>query len=114
MTDGGSWAPVPGKIPGTELNLGGRVLVLAPLNLDQVQAFDEKISGLGGDVPLRDAINAAVPIIHASLSRNYPDMTVDDVRGLLDVGNFRQALEAVVASSGYALAVPGESSPASR
>jgi hypothetical protein len=105
------YQPVPGKIPGTTLNLGGHELVLAPLNLDQVQAFEATIANLGQPKSLPEAIAEAVPLIHASLSRNYPDLSVEDVRRLVDLGNFAAACTAIVTSSGFKRAAPGESSP---
>jgi len=111
-TNGSKYAPVPGKIPGTTINLGGHELVLAPLNLDQVQQFEEQIGKLGTPASAKEALEQAVPIIHASLQRNYEDMTEADVRGLLDVGNFPMALEALVSVSGFVK--KGEAAPASR
>jgi len=95
------------------MNLGGRELTLAPLNLQQVEQFEAIMPELGKQASLRDALSVGVPIIHASLSRNYADITLDDVRGLLDIGNFRDALDAVLGISGYSRRPPGEPTPAS-
>src|SRR5574337_945295 len=111
--NGGGYAPQPGKIPGARMNLGGRELVLAPLNLQQVEQFESVLPELGKQGSLRDALSTGVPIIHASLSRNYPEITLDEVRGLLDIGNFREALDAMLGISGYSRRQPGEPTPAS-
>jgi hypothetical protein len=113
MSEGGKYAPVPGTIPGTVLNLGGYELTLAPLNLAQVEALQDNVANLGKGETLREAIAEAIPLIHASLLRNYPAITTAEVRELIDIGNFRQALEAVISISGYSRAPAGEPKPAS-
>lgn len=105
------YAPVPGKIPGTALNLGGHDLVLAPLTLDQIQALTAQIEKLGAVANMADLVATALPVIHASLMRNYPDMTLEDVRALVDVGNIRKASQAVIGVSGFEFAEPGETTP---
>ncbi len=110
----GKYAPVPGKIPGRPINLGGRDFVLAPLSLDQIRHFEPQAKEL--DKPngtLAEQIEAVLPLILASLQRNYEDMTVDHLRPLIDVGNFAEAARAVVDVTGYRTAPPGESRPAS-
>lgn len=108
-TNGKIYAPVPGQIPGTRLNLGGIEFVLAPLNLNQLEALHELITQLGtASNDMRENMSRALPLIHASLLRNYPDMTVDDVRAIIDLGNFSAASKAVVEISGYVPAKPGE------
>ena len=110
----GKYAPVPGKIPGRPINMSGVMLVFAPLTLDMVQEFEPKMATLGQGKTLRENIEDALPILLASLSRNYSDMTVEQLRGLVDVANFREATEAVVDISGYKRVAPGEIPPASQ
>ena len=114
MSDAPSkYAPVPGKIPGRALNMGGRELVLAPLTLDQVQEFEPTMTRLAdSSKPLREMLADFLPVILASLQRNYPDITLEDVRALVDVGNFKEATEAIVDISGYKRVAPGETLPA--
>jgi hypothetical protein len=112
-TNGHDFAPVTGKIPGTMINLGGREYILAPLNLDQVQQFEEVIPKLGQAATLQENIKQSLPLIHASLSRNYPEITIEDVRKIVDLGNFAAASWAIVSLSGYKRVPAGESPPAS-
>jgi hypothetical protein len=44
----------------------------------------------------------------ASLSRNYPDITLERVQEIVDVGNMTAAIKAVLSVSGYREAAPGE------
>jgi hypothetical protein len=112
--NGKSYRPVPGKIPGTAINLGGTEWILAPLNLNQVEQFGDRIAALGSKSTLKENLADAAELVHASLSRNYSDITVEDVREMLDLGNFEKAAKAVVSISGYKAAQPGEAPPASQ
>ena len=109
-TNGKQYHAVPGMIPGTRMNLGGEWYVLPPLNLRQCEEFGDLIATLGeaSTRPLNEQLKMALPLIHASLTRNYPDITADQVRELIDFGNFTEAAKAVVSSSGYVPAQPGE------
>jgi hypothetical protein len=112
MSDGnGKWAPVPGKIPGVAVNLGGHTLVLAPLGIGKAREFSER----GKEAKTDDDMAAlGVAMIHASLVRNYPDITLDAVRDLLDTGNLREATDAIAAQSGLKRVTPGELTPGSQ
>lgn len=113
MTSNGSkYAPLPGKIPGVALNLGGHELIIAPLNVNQIQHFKELFEHPPKSDNVADEFEASLPLIVAALQRNYPDFTADDARGLVDVGNFRELVEAITSSSGLVRA--GETAPASR
>ena len=107
------YAPIPGKSPGTAVNLGGREFVLAPLNLFQIEALEATIAQLGNNSGLKESLELSIPLVLASMQRNYPDVTADDVRGLLDLGNFMAVTKSIITSSGYAPA-EGESLPASQ
>ncbi len=111
--NGSSFKAVPGRIPGTAVNLGGIDFVMPPLNLDQVREFEAVIPTLGKRDTMAENLAEALPVIHAALSRNYPDLAVDDLRSLIDLGNFRAVCEALVTSSGYVPAAPGEPRPPS-
>jgi hypothetical protein len=107
-TGNGKWAPVTGRIPGVAVNLGGHLLVLAPLAIGKAREFSER----GKDAKSTDELEAlGVAMIHASLARNYPDITEDEVRNLLDTGNLREATDAVAGQSGLKRVTPGELSP---
>lgn len=114
MGDVTKYAAVPGRIPGTLINLGGVEFVMPPLNLDQVQQFEGILPTMGQKLTFRENMEEAMPLLHAALSRNYPDLTVEDLGPLIDLGNFAQACAAVAASSGFVAAKPGEPQPAPR
>lgn len=114
MSEESKYAARPGRIPGVLRNLGGVDFVVPPLNLDQVQEFEEKIKTLGQGDTLASKLDSSLPIVLAALQRNYPDITAADLRPLIDLGNFAELIDIIVSSSGFKRAAPGEAMPASR
>ncbi|MGH7750033.1 MAG: hypothetical protein ACREQ5_35485 [Candidatus Dormibacteria bacterium] len=108
-TNGVSYAPEPGKIPGTALNLGGHDFIVAPLNLNQLQHFKDLLEQPVGGSSL-EAIERSLPLVVAAIQRNNPNFTMDAARELVDFGNFPAVLQAVLSSSG--LVRVGERKPA--
>jgi hypothetical protein len=110
----GKYAPKPGNIPGVRINLGGVNFVLAPLGLRLTREFEAKAKALekaieSGDVEAGFEFGAE--IIHASLLRNYPDITMDEVRELIDVANMIEAQQKIMGASGLERVSPGELPP---
>jgi hypothetical protein len=106
--NGHDYTPVPGKIPGTALNLGGHEFIMPALNLDAYQSVEENIKKIGDVGDLSKELANAIPIVHAALLRNYPEITVEDVRGLMDFGNVSACLAAVVKVNELKQGKPGE------
>jgi hypothetical protein len=96
-------------IPGKVFNLAGNDYVLAPLNLRQLEELGPVIDGVGEVSNMNEVARIAATLVLASLQRNYHDMTMERVREIVDVGNMRAAIEAVLSVSGYREALPGES-----
>lgn len=91
------------KIPGKELQFGGDTYVVAPLNAAAVKQHKEKIARfLSTGMP--DLEEAAV-LLQASLARNYPGVTLDQVLEWVDYGNVVDIMDVVMNTSGIALAV---------
>jgi hypothetical protein len=103
-----NYVPVPGKIPGVAFNLGGNDFILAPLNLQQVEAMEPVIAKFKDANDMAAVAEVARQLVTASLSRNYPDITEDDVKHLLDLGQMREAIQAVLGVSGYKTAGEGK------
>lgn len=84
------------KWPGIEVTLGGQPYVLPPLPiwfLEQHEDLDfENLKG----VPARLVVDA----VHASLARNYPAMTREDVANLVDVSNMGDLFVLTLDASG--------------
>lgn len=95
-----AYAPVPGRIPGLPINLSGQELVLAPLTYEGMQEFLALQNAAAGELnDMRAIFKRVAESLHISLRRNYPDMTVADVEGLLDVGNAQAAMDMLAEAS---------------
>lgn len=104
-------------ITGIKINLGGRDLIIPPLNFRQIEEHSAALIKLArmkpGETIYQDLIQV-VPVVHAALSRNYPRLSVDEVRDMLDMGNYRKVVDAVLGVSGLAdnkEIMPGGESP---
>lgn len=76
-------------VPGVDFDFGGgRVLCVAPLLLGHLQQFQGKMAALSeGAAIAPENVTSMLEIAHASLSRNYPEITLADVGELVDLGN---------------------------
>jgi hypothetical protein len=87
---------------GVAVRLGARDWIVPPLNLRQLRRLAPKFALLGsvgagmGD----EQIEALIEIAHASLARNYPDLTPDQVAELIDLANAGALVKAIVGASG--------------
>jgi hypothetical protein len=89
-------------IKGVTLNLGGEDYVIPPLNLDQLEEYTEIIEKLGTPgITNQETYNIIATLAAAALSRNYPDITLEQVRTMLDLGNIIAVNAAVMGGSGF-------------
>lgn len=108
----GKYAPRPGNIPGFPINLGGIDFVLAPLGLRLMREFEAKGKAIPqGETTPELAHQFNVDAITASLQRNYPDITREEVDELLDAASEAEAVNAVFMQSGLKRVKPGENQP---
>ncbi len=93
---------------GIEIKIGDDLLIVPSLSLKQVRLSLPKIKTLkmGSFAPADMAV--CVEIVHAALTRNYPEMTKDQVEDGIDMRNMAKVLNAVMAVSGMEVAQPGE------
>jgi hypothetical protein len=104
----GKYAPRPGNIPGVAINLGGVDFVLAPLGIRLMREFEARGKTVGdGDAAY--AFN--VDVILASLHRNYPDLTREELEELLDSHTVPEAVMSVFTQTGLRRVRPGEITP---
>jgi hypothetical protein len=89
-------------IDGITVKMGGKEWVVPPLTLKQLRKLEPKLAGLNQGMSPTDmkGLDDVVEILHAALSRNYPELTSDEVEDLVDMGNFLQAIQAVMGISG--------------
>ncbi|WP_457425673.1 hypothetical protein [Roseateles sp. P5_E7] len=71
---------------GLTLTVGGRVIPLLPLNFKQLKAQKENIRlmTVGGFTDAYQIFDTLAPVIHASLQRTVPELTLEEVDEALD------------------------------
>jgi hypothetical protein len=103
-------------IPGVAFDFGGgRVFTLAPLSLGTVERLQQPLMALGelealNPVSIKTIIDAA----HASLRRNYPATTREEVAELIDVGNMFEVITSVLDVSGIKRKVQADAEAAAK
>lgn len=101
------------RIPGTMV----AGLLVPALSLAQFEQFAEKLSSFEkmGEDPVAAVKSGmladAVEIVHAAVSRNYPDKTLEEVRALIDLRNLPEFVAAATGTS--AVSKGEEESPGS-
>ncbi len=96
-------------VDGETLRMGGEDWIIAPLSFRSLEKLDDSFSALNGaDNKARMA--AFIAIVYECLLRNYPDITLDRVKDLLDMRNARTVVDAILASSGFVKQAPGGAS----
>ena len=89
-------------IPGVMVEMGGQQWTVPPLTLGQLRRLMPKVQQLTeiGSEMGETQIAVLVEIVAAALQRNYPDVSVETVENLLDLGNAGAVLNAVLTGSG--------------
>jgi len=97
-------------IEGVKINLGGTEYVVPPLSFKQLRTLQPKMGVLSsvGSMPNEDQLDVIVEVIHMALSRNYPDLTTDQVSEALDLGNMKLILPAILGVSGLVTSGEGK------
>lgn len=91
------------KFGGIKVTIGGKDFIVAPLNLARIKKLRtelEAVQGFKGSKTLTDEqINIYVSIIHSALTRNYPDMTREEVEDMVDLVNLGPIFQAIMGIS---------------
>lgn len=89
-------------IPGIAFDFGGgRVYTVPPLSLASIQRLQDRLSDMQlGSILSPETITTVLQATHASLKRNYPNLTEADVGELVDVGNMQDVVACVLDVSG--------------
>jgi len=92
-------------IEGITINLAGQDYVIPPLNLRGVKQCKADIARMTSVTKNSDPLNAerfeaVCRIVHAAMIRNYPDVKLEELEDMLDLGNMNDTIEAVLAQSG--------------
>lgn len=103
------------KFDGEAMKIGDRTFVVPSLSVKQARTLWPEILELNKDISIEnfpDKLDKALPIIHAALSRNYPDLTVEELGDLVDIRNFRPLMRAIAGQSGVLEQRKGGEQPA--
>ncbi len=98
-------------IEGKIVHMAGTEWVIPPLNFKALRRFREELGSMTPEALVNSG--KVVEIIHAAMLRNYPDLTLDTLEDMLDMGNIMHVTEAVLAISGLVEKQPGEVQAAS-
>ena len=95
-------------IDGKKVKLGSTEYIIAPLNFKSLKRLRPELDSVAsvGGVVNDSIIEAALKIIHAAISRNHPDMSIEQLEEVIDMGNFNEVLDAVLGQSGFAKGKP--------
>lgn len=89
---------------GVWVRMGDKSYKVAPLNFKTLREMAPLLTALkaakDGELPTAAQTDALCSIAHASIRRNYPAITLDEVAENLDFGNFLSVLNAVMGASG--------------
>lgn len=90
---------------GVTLTIAGRDWIIPALNFAALRSLRPQIEALGSvslSATLSDEqIDTVILIIHTALKRNYPDITKDAVEEMIDLGNIKRIINAVMGISGF-------------
>lgn len=96
-------------IAGTTIKLNGQDYILPPLNVDTLETYLPVIQGWAQPpATLLARLVEVCEVIHAGLLRNYPELPLKEVKQAVDLNNFQDMVDVLLASSGLARVEPGE------
>ncbi|MCL2658774.1 MAG: hypothetical protein FWD62_15465 [Betaproteobacteria bacterium] len=96
---------------GVKLTLGRQTYIVPALTLKQLRQFGPQLApmrNLDGHNPTEAEIDGVFEIIHAAISRNYPDVTVAQLQDVIDMNNLLVVMQVIWGQSGLERVKPGE------
>lgn len=91
------------KFEGESVRIGDGTFVVPSLSIKQARKMWPTILELDkGITPenLPEKYGMMIELIHAALSRNYPDISIEDLEEMIDMGNVRRLVRIISAQSG--------------
>lgn len=99
-----SFVPIKPKHEGKTIILDGREFVLPSLSVNQARKLWPGILDLNKGLTVDQfpsKLDVVLNVIHAALSRNYPDLTIEQLGDMVDANNSGEILYEVAAQSGF-------------
>lgn len=96
-------------IDGIVVKMSGEEYIVPPLSFKQLRSLQPRLALLSSvnGIPTTEQLEAVSEVVHAALSRNYPDLTADAVNDMLDLGNMGAIIPAIMGVSGLVTAGEG-------
>lgn len=102
------------KFPGVPFPAHAPKYILPALGLKEMRANKERLAefialeqkmnspeGRGNMDLLAQALDGALWLVHLALSRNYPDVKVEDIEEYLDMSNFQEVVASIMQAAGF-------------
>jgi hypothetical protein len=105
---------MPDLIDGAKIKMGGKDWVVPALSFKQLKRLLPRLNKIGGGDLSPDNMGDMAEVVHAALSRNYPELTLDEVEDMLDMRCAQFVFMAVIGQSGLEARPEGEAKPGSR
>ena len=83
------------RLPGKLVTLSGEDFIVPPLNLASLERFQDHLGSYRGGIDPA-SVGLIIEVAHAALKRNYPELKVDDLKELVDLGNIQPLFMAVM------------------
>lgn len=103
---------------GVEIEIRGKKYIVPGLSLGQLENNAEDIQTVLAMTNQNDmrALGTIAKIVHLAFSRNYPDITLDQIKEMIDMRNMNRIIGAVMNSTGFSsgAANAGEQMPVAR
>ena len=90
-------------IDGVNIRMSGQDFIVPPLNFRQLKVFRSLINNISTGKAknmTEDQTESLIKVVHAAMTRNYPDITMEEVEELIDLKNMMPVVNAVMNVSG--------------
>jgi hypothetical protein len=95
-------------IDGEKIMVGGVEMTAPPIAYGKVKKYYQDIKTLDPAGEEFAPIDKLLEVIHASLSRNYPDLTLEQLADMIFVAEITPAYQKILSISGFKAVAPGE------
>lgn len=101
-----------GKKGGEWITFGDEQYQVPPLSFGAIKAMGDRVAALGAinGVPTAEQVSVVLEVVHGALKRNYPEISLEQVADMVDLGNFVDVFGAVLRIAGFRQRDPGEPS----
>ena len=101
---------MPELFEGVKLRIGRGEYVVPALTVRQLKQFRPVLAGMArfqSADPTDEDMDQVMGMVHAALSRNYPDLTVEQLGDMVDLRSLPAIVKAIAGQTGLDRAQPG-------